>query len=57
MSAIFGVLPPHKSNGIAKSNKAMMKPLLSRCLKTLVTINNKWVVKNIFVPVSELFFS
>lgn len=45
MSAVFGVLPPHTSNDIAKSNKAMMKPLLSRCLKTLVTINNKWVVK------------
>lgn len=40
MSAVFGALPPHKSNDITKSNKAMMKQLLSRCLETLVTINN-----------------
>lgn len=45
MSAVFGALPPHKSNDITKSNKAMMKQLLSRCLETLVTINNNWVVK------------
>lgn len=45
LSAVFGALSPHKSNDITKSNKAMMKPLLSRCLETLMTINSNRVVK------------
>lgn len=45
LSAVFGALSAHKSNDITKSNKAMTKPLLSRCLETLVTVNNNWVVK------------
>lgn len=44
LSAVFGALSPHNSNDTTKSNKAMMKPLLSR-LETLMTIDNNCEVK------------
>lgn len=48
LSAVFGALSPHKSNDITKSNKAMTKPLFSRCLEELMTINNNRVAKKHF---------